>query len=50
MLVARGGAKWNPGLGMRHEAPSAMEFSEMSLSAFRTEGGNKDEETENDGK
>jgi len=44
MLVARGGAKRNPGLGMWHEEPSAGEFSEMSLLVFRTEGGNKDGE------
>ena len=41
ILVARGGVpqvRENPGLEMRYEAPSAMEFSKMSLSAFRTEG------------
>lgn len=39
ILVARGRAKWNPGLGKRHEEPSVKEFLEMSLFEFRTEGG-----------
>jgi len=42
ILVARGvvpQVRENPGLGMWHEEPSAREFSEMSLSVFRTEGG-----------
>jgi len=40
ILVARGKAtkERNPGLGMLNDEPSAREFSEMSLSAFRTEG------------
>jgi len=53
ILVARGGVPQvheNHGLGMRREAPSANEFLEMSLFEFRTEGRNKDGETENDGK
>ena len=39
ILVARKATKErHPGLGMWHDEPSAREFSEMSLSAFRTEG------------
>jgi hypothetical protein len=40
ILVARGGAKQNPGLRMQYEEPSAREFSEMRLLTFQTEGAN----------
>jgi len=41
ILVARGVVpqlRENPGLGIRHEKPSASEFSELRLSIFRTDG------------
>ena len=43
LLVARGEAKRNPGLGVWHDAPSASKFSEVRFSIFRTEDENEDE-------